>query len=229
MSTFLDTFPKIRYDITKNKLSTFDEITDITVRINVVREILDNISAYFTYDLSDGDTPEIIAEKLYRNPEAYWIILYANDMLDPQYDWPMNGRVFNNYITDKYGSRANAQSTYHHYEKVITRKLNDVITETRLVINKENLANNSTLSVPFDYYDDPLLPFTGTYNPIVVNGQTVYESIHKERITNYDWEDAQNEARRSIKVIKPEYYGAIMKEFNGITGSNVVSFLRKLV
>jgi hypothetical protein len=226
MSTFLDTFPKIRYDITKSKLSTFDEITNITVRINVIKEVLDNISAYFTYDLSDGDTPEIIAEKLYRNPEAYWIILYANDMLDPQYDWPMNYAAFNNYIISKYGSRANATSTFHHYEKVITREVDNTITETRLTINKTNLANNSTYNNVFDYYDG--LPEGGTYETFSVNGKTVVESINREAISNYDWEVSQNDARRSIKVIKPEYYPQIAGEFKNITGSNVVSFLRKL-
>lgn len=50
------------------------------------------------------------------------MILYANDIYDPQYDWPMNQDAFEKYIIGKYGSTANAKSQIHHYEKVIARQ-----------------------------------------------------------------------------------------------------------
>ena len=297
MATFLDNLPRVPYDIAKGKTSNYQAVTNITFRLKILKEVVDNISAYVNYTITDTDTPEILAEKIYGNPEAYWIILYANDIFDPQYDWPMNYRVFNNYIVDKYGSLANAKTTIHHYEKVIEREVDgitstfryevDYDSKTNSVINMSavtgsfsngeavyqganltaatfsanviywnssageltlgntvgSLARYTTLtgntssangtvgsyvspSVPYDYYKS--LPATQSVSTYSVNGKTVIETISRNSVSNYDWEEEQNEARRQIKVIKKEYYPRIALEFNEITGANDLSYVRKL-
>lgn len=225
MSSFLDLYPKIRYDISKSSVSNYQIITNITFRLNIVREVLNNISAYFAYDITDTDTPEILAEKVYGNPEAYWIILYANDIMDPQYDWPLNGRAFNNYIIDKYGSVANAKTQIHHYEKVVQREVDDIVTTFRYQVNETSLITGSP-GVPYDSYNT--LPATQSVTTYSVNGKSVTETISRNAVSNYDWEDQQNEAKRSIKIIKKDYYLQIVSEFNNLTGANSPSFLRRL-
>lgn len=120
---FMDKFPKIPYDINKGQYSNFDSITDLTFRFSIIKDVLNNIAAYYEYDIREGETPEILADKVYGDPEAYWIILYANDIYDPQYDWPMDKNVFEKYIIGKYGSISAAKSTIHHYEKIIGRQV----------------------------------------------------------------------------------------------------------
>lgn len=227
MASFLDKFPGVSYDITKNKISNYQYVTNITFRLRIIKEAIENTSAYMKYVITDTDTPEILAETVYGNPEAYWIIFYANDIVDPQYDWPLNTRAFTNYIIDKYGSIANAKTTYHHYEKVIERKVDDITSTFAIEINKSRLTDQDP-GVPFDYYDDPNLPSSGTYETFTVNGKTVYESIYKRAITNYDWEEQQNEKKREIKIIKADYYPKIMTEFNDLTNPDGASFIRKL-
>lgn len=122
---FMDKFPKIPYDINKSQYSNFDNITDLTFRFSIVKDVINNIAAYYEYDIREGETPEILADRVYGDPEAYWIILYANDIYDPQYDWPMNGDTFEKYIIGKYGSISQAKATIHHYEKIIGRRVND--------------------------------------------------------------------------------------------------------
>ena len=173
MATFLDLFPKIPYDIEKALYrSNYDVVTDITFRFGFIKEILNNISAYYLYPIKDSETPEILAEYVYNDPEAYWIILYANDIYDPQYDWPLNYSNFQNYIIGKYGSLAAAQTGNHHYEKVITRteSLSGIVTEKRIIVNYDKLTNNA-LNVPYDYYVG--LPAGQSVETINMNGQTV--------------------------------------------------------
>jgi hypothetical protein len=123
MSRFFDKFPLVQYTLNKQLYSEYDTATNLLFRIGLVRDVMENnISAYYYYAIVDGDRPEIVAEKVYGDAEAHWIILYANNIFDPYYDWPMDSRTFDNYITDKYGSIAWAQTNYHHYEKVITRE-----------------------------------------------------------------------------------------------------------
>ena len=225
---FLDVFPKVLYDIEKRQYSNYESVTNIFFRFSIIKSVLNNISAYYYYIIKDSDTPEILAEATYNDSEAYWIILYANDIYDPQYDWPMNDRVFGKYIIGKYGSIANAKTTIHHYEKVITREesLSGIITENRFVVNYDKLTTN-TPDVPYDYYLN--LPAIQSVETINMNGQTVTEIIRRDSISNYDYELQQNENKRTVKIIKPEYYGQIMNEFNNLTNNRRNPTVRRLV
>lgn len=225
MGTFFDTFPKTRYDINKRKLSNFDTVTNITFRVGIIKSVLINTSSYFKYTITDQDKPEILADKVYGNPEAYWIILYANDMYDPYYDWPLNYLNFNNYIISKYGSAEWAKTNIHHYEKVIERTVAGVKTVTRFEINEESLTNNS-LDVPYDTYDT--LAEEQDVDSYDLNGKTITEVTYRNAVSYYDYEDNTNNDRRLIRIIKKEYYPQILSEFNALTGFNQNVNLRKL-
>lgn len=296
-SEFYNRFPQLDYDINNQLYSRYERVTDIFFRIGVVRDVLSNISSYYVYEIQDGDTPEILADKVYGDAGAAWMILMANYIIDPQFDWPLNYDAFGKYITGKYGSIANAKSTIHHYDKVITRTDSEsgVVTETRFEINYdsltngvlklnlpnqgdyliteqvfvgESLANNTfygevvawsntdniiTLAntrgsvsegnilvgyfynllgvvdeivepnVPFDYYLS--LPETQGFETFNIDGKTVTQVTRRESISNYDWEEQMNESKRTIKIIKSEYYSRIMGELRNIVGTKE-SYLR---
>lgn len=229
MGKFFDKFPRILYDIEGNAISNFESITDIFFRLQVVQESLNNITSYYYHSISDSETPEIVAEAVYGDPEAHWMILLANNIVDAQYDWPLDSVSFGAYLTDKYGSIANAHLQIHHYEKVIRREFGDTVSETRFRINKEKLTDNA-LTVPYDYYEgDGSLPETQLVETIDLgNGQTVIQVTYRDAITYYDYENQVNEDKRQIKVIKPEFYPLIIQEFNELTGNRQAPYLRKL-
>jgi hypothetical protein len=200
--------------------------------MRIVREIVNNISAYYPYIVKEYDRPDTLAEKIYRNSEAHWIILYANDMMDPFYDWPLCTKDFNKYITDKYGSINTAKTTYHHYDMVIKRENTDlnVIDIHRYQVNQANLTSNlasSLADVPYDTYQS--LAFTQSVNTYNIDGRTVVETINGEAVTIWDYESQLNDDKRKIKIIKPEYYPEIMKNFDDITNNVANPHLRKLV
>ena len=104
------------------------------------------------YYVQDGDTPEILAERAYGDAGAGWIIMYANEIYDPLYDWPLDYESFNKYIIGKYGSIAAAKTRVHHYEKIITRTETEsgTITETRFNITPTRYTFQT--DVPFSYW-----------------------------------------------------------------------------
>ena len=228
MSQFFDRFPLLSYDIEGKRLSTYQLTTNIFFRLRILRSILTNITAYYEYLILDSDTPEILADKIYGNPEAHWIILMTNDIIDAQYDWPLSTTNFKKYMINKYGSIANSETQIHHYEKVITREeqLTGIVTESRFTVNENKLTNN-TLDVPYDYYTN--LPETqeiNTYN--LENNRTVVQITRRDAISYYDYESQLNEKKRAIKIIKPEYYANILQEFVAQTKRDV-PYIRKLV
>ena len=98
---YFDTLPKFVYlnPITGHK----NIMTNIMARASIMADVLNNPLIYYQYDLQDGDTPEIVAYKYYGDSYRYWLILFANQYLDPQWNWPLNYAEFNAYIQDKIG------------------------------------------------------------------------------------------------------------------------------
>ena len=61
MSKYFNYFPKTIYQLSDN---TVDSALKITSRFNFEQSFKDNSAVAYEYDIQDGDTPEIIANKL---------------------------------------------------------------------------------------------------------------------------------------------------------------------
>lgn len=200
---YFENFSFIGYDISQQKPTQRKIVTDILSRVKVLSSIKDESYVYYLYDIQDGDTPEIIASKYYDNPNRHWIILYANDIVDPVYDWPLSTRDFANFIDAKYGSYANASTGIHHYEKVITKT--DSLTQT-VTINKHELDYNT--------YSNLASSTTETIN--FTNGNAVTIVTTKAAVTYYDYENDLNESKRDIKIIDKSYVAQIENELTAL-------------
>ena len=77
---YFDTFPVIPYDSVGNYY--FKNVTNLLRRVGLRSKIKLNTLSFDTYDVKGGETPEIIAHKLYGDPELHWIIMIVNDITD---------------------------------------------------------------------------------------------------------------------------------------------------
>jgi hypothetical protein len=84
---------------------------DITHNIRIRKSILENISLYDEYDIQEGETPEIIADKVYGSSEYHWIIMLCNQRYDYLSDFPMTERALKDYVFEKYED----PYAIHHY------------------------------------------------------------------------------------------------------------------
>ena len=107
---YFDTFPVIPYDSVGNYY--FKNVTNLLRRVGLRSKIKLNTLSFDTYDVKGGETPEIIAHKLYGDPELHWIVLMVNNVTDRYHDWPMSTPQFLAFVRDKY---SNPDAT-HHYE-----------------------------------------------------------------------------------------------------------------
>ena len=103
-------FPVIPYDSVGN--GDFKLVTNLLKRVAVRSKIKTNVLIFDTYDVKEGETPEILADKLYDDAELHWVILLVNNITDRYHQWPQNQNQFLACINDKY---SNVDAT-HHYE-----------------------------------------------------------------------------------------------------------------
>ena len=106
---YFDNFPVIRYGSTDG---TIKNVTNLLRRVAIRSKLKTNVSLFDTYDVKNGETPEIIADKLYDDPKLHWIIMLVNNVTDRYHDWPMSEQQFNSYLNEKYSN----PDGIHHYE-----------------------------------------------------------------------------------------------------------------
>tara|TARA_Y100000310_G_C20402341_1_gene678024 strand:+ start:51 stop:578 length:528 start_codon:yes stop_codon:yes gene_type:complete len=135
-------FPIIPYDSVGN--GNYKLVTNLLRRVAVRSKVKSNVLFYDTYDVKRGETPEMLADKLYDDPELHWIILLVNDITDRYHQWPLNENQFIAYISDKY---SNIDAT-HHYE--ISQVSGD--TTIKIDIGTDNTGHSGATAVTnFEY------------------------------------------------------------------------------
>jgi hypothetical protein len=191
---YFDTLPRIiKTDANRNSVI----MTDLMARCSIIPEILKNPMVYYDYDVQDGDTPEIVAYKYYGDSYRYWIVLFANQVTDPQWDWPLSSNDFDAFIANKYQD-FNPYSTVQHYEKIITQF--DAVTQT---------TTTQKIIIDEDTYNSLI---TGSFTYTLPTG-SVTITISKAAVSYYDYELNLNESKRSIKILNSIYVDELEKQF----------------
>ena len=170
-------FPVIPYDSVGN--GDFKLVTNLLKRVAVRSKIKTNVLIFDTYDVKEGETPEILADKLYDDPELHWVILLVNDITDRYHQWPQNQNQFLACINDKY---SNVDAT-HHYE--ISQVSGD--TTIKVDIGTDNTGHSGA-------------------------------SI----VTNFEYEEALEDKKRSIRLLDPSYLGTFVAEYEKLMGESLL-------
>jgi len=111
---YFGSFPVIPYD-SKGDLE-FKDVTNLLRRVGIRAKLKSNALLYDTYNVKEGETPEMIAHKLYGDSELHFVIMLVNDITDRYHQWPMSLSQFQEFINDKYDD----PDGIHHYESTQT-------------------------------------------------------------------------------------------------------------
>lgn len=215
MAKYFNYFPKTLYTA-NNKTSGLDTVTNIIARFGFESKLKENSSAFYKYSIQESDTPEIIAGKYYENPERHWIVLLFNDIIDPQYDWPMQYQTFIDYVDNKYSANNYADTAntsvsglswamnvnnVQAYYKTVTRTSADGTTiSEQITVDANTWANVAATTTNFTLQD----------------GTTITEKVTKSKQSYYEYEQLANEAKREIKLLKKDFVPEVEKEFKKI-------------
>jgi hypothetical protein len=211
MAKYFSNFPKTYYTLEDIPYS-IDVVTNIISRFSFEQSFKENTSIYEKYSVQESDTPEIIASKIYDSPERHWIVLMMNDIVDAQYDWPLEYRTLTTFINDKYTANANTSAgqtglmwsqenthSYYSVEKRTTIRTGDS-SEIKVRVDANTYANVVTSST----------------NKILKDGNEIKIDTSRESISYYTYEIDENEKKRQIKILKPEFAYALEQELKNV-------------
>lgn len=176
--------------------------TNLMARNSIIPSLFNTPLLFYNYDIQDSDTPELIAHKYYGYIERFWLVLFSNQILDPQWEWPMSYSIFNKYLEQKY-TDVDVMGL-HNYQKTITT-----------IDNASGTSSSEIFEIDEDTYNT-LVESTETYD--IPNGSSVTVSVTKQIINNYTYEFNLNESRRNIKLINKNYVEQIEKEAQRLMG-----------
>ena len=98
-TNYFSYFPNVEY--TDNSGST-KIVTDIFKRVKMrTLSTIIKTAIFYKYTIQDGERVEDIANRYYGDTQYYWLILYANDIINIYTQWPRSNSEFNNYIISK--------------------------------------------------------------------------------------------------------------------------------
>ena len=182
--------PNIEYD--EKPISYPFSESDFVVAKNFFRryKISDDVlsySVYFKqYAIKDGERPDYIANQAYGNPFYDWVIMLTNNMVNAQYDWPMTNRELTKVLESEYDD---PYGTIHHYE---TYKIGQY---------------SAGVHVDETFYNGiHKLNINGSYE--IKNGNEICRAV-----TVAEHFTAENEAKRSIYILKPPYFQQFVDDF----------------
>jgi hypothetical protein len=189
-TSYFSNFPSISYNLPL--LPNLVQATDVTRRF-ILRDFYKrNLLSFFTYDIADGERPDLVAFALYGDSMLDWLILLPNEILDPYYQWPLSTNQLNDYIRKKYGSISAAMAEIHRYEQIIRQRTTYTNNDGETIIIPEH--------------------------SLIVD-QTTYTSLSpssRRLISKFDHETTLNDKRRNISIIDPNQAPGIIELFRNL-------------
>jgi hypothetical protein len=101
---YFSRFQQFRYSFDGNVTSKV--AVDILKRVGFKAKVKDNSELFADYYINDGETPDIVADRVYGNSELHWVVLLFNDIVNPDYDWALASPKLESFIKKKYPGTA---------------------------------------------------------------------------------------------------------------------------
>ena len=174
-------------------INDFSQVKNLFKRGKLREDIYSDLSYFTKYKIIGNERPDNVAEKIYDDPTLDWVILLSNNIINIQTEWPMSENSYRNFLMDKYGDDATLGET-HHYEctGVKNSKGVDIVPEG-LTIDQD---------------------FSITYLDPDVGSVTV--SNISQSISNLEYENKIEDAKRNIFILKPIYLNTIFNDLDKI-------------
>ena len=175
-----------------NKIEDRIPVKNIFKRSKLRDDVDQAITAFDYFYIEQGMRPDMVAQRLYDDPELDWVILSTNNIINIRDQWPLEHNDLHEYMLDKYGSETNINGI-HHYE---TRQILD---EYNRVVIPAGLEVDANFSFKYQNYSNSIV----TVNPV-------------SAITNYQYEVKLNDQKRRIKVLKPQFLSLFLTNHKNI-------------
>ena len=199
MSNYFRRLPNLDYpSLLKNRESNTDFIQtkNLFRRTKIREDLFANFMQFDKYEIVGDERPDNVSEKVYGRDDLDWVVLLSNNIIDINNEWPLSQLQLNRFLSDKYTPQELV--SIHHYETLELRdNKNQLILPAGLVVDEDfNL----------EYLSGGQIKSTNS----LVEGRPV------RAVTFFDYENDLNEQKRNINVIKKDFLGMFIKDFERI-------------
>lgn len=182
----LRSLPNLLYNISVSPTDTkFISAKNLWRRAEILREVKSSMVIFNEYVVKNGERPEDLSTRFYKDPFLGWTILVINDIVNYYEQWPKSTRDLNEYVYAKYD---NPMATKHY----ITTEVKDA---------NENIICPAGKIVPSN--------FQISY----FNGSTTVTANPVVSITNYQYESDVNAKKERIMMVRPNYIRDFVEVF----------------
>lgn len=175
-------------------ISAYETVKNIFKRAKISDDIFSDLTFFTKYKIVGDDRPDIVANKFYDDPRLDWIVLLSNNIMNVQTEWPMTQSDYYDFLIDKYGDEETINKV-HHY------RCTGVTTNDGIVIVPEGLTIESDFSVT--YFDASI-------------GSSVTKTGISEEVTNLEYENDIQDAKRNIFLLKPTYLNIVFDDIEDL-------------
>lgn len=162
---------------------------NIMLNAQIFDSVLKKYEVFYEYTIKDGQRPDHIARDYYGDPYYTWIVYLSNKIVDPYSQWPLEYEDLIRFVEKKYSLNINeTKSLILHYK--YTGLANETI---------EDIARKSWL-MTVETYDAKDAEEVSGWSPVYA----------------YDFEIAENEKKRNIRLISNRYTNQIANELGSI-------------
>ena len=197
MPSYFRQVPNFEYVSRTNdaqSISEFITVKNLFKRGKLREDIFGDLTFFTKYKIVGDSRPDNVAHQVYGDETLDWIVLLSNNIVNIQTEWPLSQQSFHNFLLNKYGTESAIQSV-HHYETM------EVTTSTGEVMVPSGLEVLPDYSITF--YDAGL-------------NASVTRSDITDAVTNYEYEEKKEDAKRNIFLLKQDYLNLILNDMEEI-------------
>ena len=198
MSNYFKQVPDFEYvsRLPDAKISDYIAVKNLFKKAELRPDIFQDLSTFQKYQIKGDDRPDNVAEDFYQDSSLDWLVLTCNNIINVQTEWPMTQRDFDRFLLDKYGTYANLESTHHHETLEVKNSKGVVMLEKGLEVESD---------FSFSYYDWWLK-----------EQKTVATANLVTEVTNYQYEEKIEDAKRNIFLLKVRYLNLVTDDLEDI-------------
>ena len=168
----------------RNSSNDYVLVKNLFRRTKLRDDLQSAVTIFDKYQIGHGERPDTIAEQLYGDSGLDWVVMMTANIINVRDQWPLSDSELYKYAENKYGTKLN-DVRFHE-----TTEVKD--SSGRLILPKGKVVD-SGFTIPKPGTD------TATLNPVV-------------SVSNYDYEVRENDKKRQIFVLKPEYLGMFLED-----------------
>ena len=175
-------------------MDAYTTVKNLFRRVKIREDIFSNLMYFTNYKIIGDERPDQVAEKVYDDVDLDWIVLVANNILNIREEWPFPQKIFDEYLLEKYGTYDNVYAVKHYKSREVRDSIGTLILPKDLIVDEN-------YSVTF--FDIGL-------------GTEVTKTNLTDPVTNFQYENEKEDAKRNIYLLKPEYLSIILDDLKSL-------------